>query len=190
MTCQRALSLIEDLIDGELSPAEAEQVKRHLDGCNKCRDEFKAAQRLKQLLQQIPGYDPGGDYWEETTRLIHARTIDVPPGSRLLPAVTTGAVGEHRNTLVRALVSLAASLFVLFSAILIGSNQSQEVSRMNMAEVPILATAPVSELLGGDGSPVITRAEQVQLAKGMLLMGSPGFLGRFAGLPDLTNTLE
>ena len=190
MTCQRALSLIDDYTDEDLSPAEAEQVERHLEGCSRCRGEFRTAQRLKQLLKQMPGHDPGRDYWSETARLIRARTIDVPPDDRLTLGVTIDAVGARRNALVRALVSIAASLFVLVSAILIGTSQDQRVSRMDAVSAPILATAPVSELLGADNSPMVTRAEQVRLAKGMLLMGAPGFLGRFTGLPDLMITGE
>lgn len=190
MTCQRALSLIEDYIDEDLSPAEAEWVERHLEGCSRCREEFHTAQRLKQLLKQMPRHDPDRDYWSETARLIRARTIDVPPNDQLALGVTTYVVGARRNALVRALVSVAASLFVLVSAILIGASQDQRVSRMDTVSAPILATAPVSELLGADNSPVVTRAEQVRLAKGMLLMGTPGFLGRFTGLPDLMITGE
>jgi len=190
MTCQRALSLIEDYIDEGLSPAEAERVERHLEGCSRCREEFHTAQRLKQLLKQMPRHDPGRDYWSETARLIRARTIEVPLDDRQALGVTTDAAGARRNALVRALVSVAASLFVLVSAILIGASQDQRVSRMDTVSAPILATAPVSELLGADNSPVVTQAEQVRLAKGMLLMGAPGFLGRFTGLPDLMITGE
>jgi anti-sigma factor RsiW len=190
MTCQCALSLIEDYIDENLFPAEAEQLERHLEGCSRCREEFRTAQRLKQLLKQMPRHDPGRDYWSETARLIRARTTDVPPNDRLTLGVTTDAVGARRNALVRAVVSVAASLFILVSEILIGAGQDQQVSRMDTVSAPILATAPVSELLGGDNGPVVTRAEQVRLAKGMLLMGAPGFLGRFTGLPDLTTSGE
>ena len=190
MTCQCALSLMEDYVDEDLSSAETEQVERHLEGCSRCREEFLAAQRLKQLLKQIPRHDPGRDYWSETARLIRARTIDVPANDRLGPGVSTYAVDARRNALVRALVSVAASLFVLVSAILIGAGQDQRVSRMDTVSAPILATAPVSKLLGVDNSPVVTQAEQLRLAKGMLLMGAPGFLGRFTGLPDLMITVE
>ncbi len=190
MTCQRALSLIEVFLDGELSPEEVEQLNRHLDSCSECREELHAAQRLKQLLRQMPRYNPGRDYWSETARLIRARTADVPMNDWQVPVARTSAVGERRNALVRALVSLAASLFILFSTIFIGTSQDNRVARMTTSDVPILATAPVSELLGVDNSPMVTRSEQIQLAKGMLLMGAPGFLGRFAGIPDLMVTAE
>ena len=190
MTCQRALSLIEDYVDGELSPAEAGQVERHLKSCGRCREEFLTAQRLRQLLRQVPRRDPGRDYWSETAQLIQARTIDGTLDDRQGRSVTTATIGGRRNALTRALVSVAASLFVLISAILIGAGQDDSVLCRDTVGAPVLATAPVSELLGADNSPVVTQAEQVRLAKGMLLMGAPGFLGRFAGLPDLTVTVE
>jgi len=185
MTCQRVLSQVENLIDGELSPAEAEQVQKHLEGCLSCREEFLTVQRLKQLLGQMPACDPGRDYWDQTERLILERTINVQQSHWQTPRGTTDKVRLQHNALMRALASLAASLFVLVSAILIGTNSDGKVSRMSAADVPILATAPGSELLGTDNKPLVTQAEQVRLAKGMLLMGSPGFLGRFTGLPDL-----
>ncbi len=190
MTCQRALSLIDEYIDEDLSPTEVEQVKRHLEGCSRCRQEFFTAQRLRHLLKQMPEHDPGRGYWSETARLIRARTIDVPPNDRPAFGVAVDAVGARRNALLRAAVSVAASLFVLVSAILIGTSQNQQLSRTEIAKAPILATAPVSRLLGSGNSPVVTPAEQVRLAKGMLLMGAPGFLGRFAGLPDVMDTGE
>lgn len=190
MTCQRARSQLEDYVDDELSPADAEQVRKHLEECRRCREEFLASQRLKQLLKQTPRYDPGRDYWSDTARLIRARTVDIALDDGREGRVTTGTVGTRGNALVRALVSLAASLFVLISAILLGFSQDESVSRRHGVSAPILATAPVSELLGTDNGPVVTQPEQVRLAKGMLLMGAPGFLGRFAGLPDLMVTGE
>ena len=61
---------------------------------------------------------------------------------------------------------------------------------MDTLNAPILATAPVSGLLGTDNDSVVTQTEQLRLAKGMLLTGTPGFLGRFTGLPDLIITVE
>lgn len=189
MTCQLALTLIDNLVDGELSPAEAEQVRQHLDGCKKCREEYGATRNLKKVLKRTPTYDPGPDYWSETASLIRARTIESPVGWQA-HHTTVEKTALQRRALVRSLVSVAASLFLLVSAVLVGSHQDQRISRLNVAEAPILATAPVSELLGDDKVPIVTRAEQVRLAKGLLLMGNPGFLGRFAGLPDLMPVRE
>jgi anti-sigma factor RsiW len=185
MTCQHALSLIEDCIDGDLPSAISEEVARHIQQCPTCRHEYEAAGQMKHLLSRLPVDDPGRDYWSETTRLIWARTIDAPNGG--LPVSGGSAMSQHdrRQAFFRAVLSLAASLFVLFSAILMGTTQNQRAAELNAAGTPILATASVSELLGADGDSIVTRDDQILLAKGMLLVGSPTFLGRFAGLADL-----
>ncbi|MEW5994349.1 MAG: zf-HC2 domain-containing protein [Candidatus Zixiibacteriota bacterium] len=190
MTCRHALSLVDDLLDGELSSPVAEQVRQHIDHCPSCRDEYESSRRLKQLLGWFPSPDPGHGYWIESARLIQARTTDrgEPDVSVRIDGTVAGRTG--RLALTRAVVSLAASLFVLLAAILLGTDRSEQLARINRAEAPIMATAPVSELIGPDRMPLVTENEQIRLAKGMLLMGSPGFLGRFTGLPDLTKSFE
>jgi len=189
MTCQLALTLIEDLADGELTPSETEQVRKHLESCGRCREEYQATLQLKKLLRSMPVYDPGPDYWSEIENLIWAKTIDSPIEEKT-SSTRTESIAFHRHALVRSLVSVAASLLILVAAILIGSSQDKRISKLNVSETPLLATAPVSELLGDENVPVVTLAEQVLLAKGTLLLGPPGFLGRFIGLPDLMATSE
>ncbi len=185
MTCQRARSLIEDYVDSELSTADAELLKKHLDQCGQCRQEFLASQRLRQLLKETTKYDPGRDYWSQMARLVQARTIEIPWTDGQKGPLLAQRAHVSPSSLTRALVSLVASLSILVSAMLIVGSHDQTVSHNDLADAPVLATAPVSELLS-PSSPVVTQAEQIRLAKGMLLLGSPGFLGRFAGLQDLT----
>jgi anti-sigma factor RsiW len=182
-------SSIEQYGDGELSPPEAEVIRRHLECCSRCREEYEATLRLKKLLKQKPVPDPGADYWLETAALIRARTVDSPieKGTSLFPVTE---VFPRRDALVRSLVSIAASLTLLATALLIGTSQQGRVSALNTSEAPVLATAAVSELLDAHGLPLVTRAEQMRLAKGTFLMGSPSFLGRFEGLPDLIEEIE
>ena len=190
MTCRCALELIEDYVDGELPEVTVKAVAGHLDGCRSCRQRFLEARQLKQLMRRMPGYDPGQEYWLQTEQLIRARTVEVHPCLSQPSETTVADVGDGRRALMRALVSLAASLSILVSAILIGVGQEPELSAGRQAAMPILATAPVSELLAADHGPVVTHQEQMRLARGMLLMGPPGFLGRFYGLPDLMMATE
>jgi len=189
MTCQLALTLIEDFADGELTPSETEQVRKHLESCSRCREEYQATLQLKKLLRSTPVHDPGPDYWSEIENLIRAKTIDSPTEEKTF-STRTESIAFHRHALVRSLVSVAASLLILVTAIFIGSSQDKRISKLNVSKTPLLATAPVSELLGDENVPVVTLAEQVLLAKGTLLLGPPGFLGRFIGLPDLMATSE
>ncbi len=184
MTCQQALSLIEDLVDGEVSSSLAAQVQSHLEVCSTCQKEYDQSVQLRQLLRQWSAAEPEADYWPETARLIEAKTVDLRENdhwiNRPAPAV------DGRSALLRAILSLAASLFVLFSAVLLGTKRSEPMVRINRSEAPILVTAPVSELIEAGRTPLVTPHDQERLAKGMLLMGSPGFLGRFAGLPNVS----
>ena len=189
MTCPFANRLIGDLVDGELSPAEVEQVRQHLEPCRRCREQHQETLRLTELLGHVPTFDPDPDYWSETSSIIRARTIASPVRRETYSPISEKAP-PGRHALMRSSVSVMASLFLLVSAVLVGSSHEKRISRLNVVEAPILATAPVSELLADDQVPVVTRAEQVRLAKGTLLMGNPGFLGRFVGLSDLMPTSE
>jgi anti-sigma factor RsiW len=189
MTCRLIVTLIEDYTDGELAPTKAEQVRRHLQDCSQCRREYEATLQLKKLLKQAPASEPGADYWSEISALIRARTIESPADR---PTGVSSAVktSPGRQVWIRSLVTVAASLALLLAALLVGTSQPERIATLNRSKTPILATAAVSELLGADSIPLVTRAEQVRLAKGTLLMGNPSFLGRFEGLSELMEGTE
>jgi hypothetical protein len=97
---------------------------------------------------------------------------------------------ESRTAFLRAGLSLAASLGILFTAIYLGSDRTEEISRIAPPEAPVLAAAPLSRILGPSPNPLITNQEQVRLAAGLMIMGPPGFLGRIERFPDLTTPLR
>ena len=96
----------------------------------------------------------------------------------------------RRNALVRSIVSVAASMAILFSALLIGSTQNQQISTANQSGSPVLATADVRDFLASDDTELFSSEHQRRLTLGMLLIGMPGSLGRFAALPELLNGIE
>jgi len=179
MICQRALSLLDDFLDNELPPADAAQVKAHLDGCPACRQAYDESRRLKELLKQKGTHDPGRDYWLETSQLILAKTVQL--GGPSLAAVE--AVSDHRGAFVQALVSLAASLVILVSAVIVGMNQSHAPDA-GVSGGPLLLSSSVGRQLNAT-KVIITEIERQRLAKGMLLMGPPGLLGHVGGLTQL-----
>ena len=184
MTCYQALTLLEDYVDKELPDDKEVLIREHITGCASCRKEYEATLLLKELLKQHQPPDPGQDYWTETTNLIAARTIESPPA----PTETVAAIDRRsieRNAFMRSLVSVAASLIVLFSALLLGSGQQQRLARISASEPPVFVSAPLEQVVGTDNTIIVTRDEQVRLARGMLLMGAPGTLGRFLSPFDL-----
>jgi predicted anti-sigma-YlaC factor YlaD len=177
MICQRALSLLDDFLDNELAPATAADVKAHLDGCPTCRQAYDESRRLKELLKQKGTRDPGQDYWLETSQLILARTVQLSgPGYAV-----SETVSDRRGAFVQALVSLAASLVILASAVVVGMNQSHAPDAGGGKL--LLSSAAGRQLNLAKG--IITEAERQRLAKGMLLMGPPGLLGHVGGLTQL-----
>ncbi|HWR83609.1 MAG TPA: zf-HC2 domain-containing protein [Candidatus Deferrimicrobium sp.] len=190
MTCQQALLLLDDYTDGRLVSASELQLRSHLDLCRKCREEFAAVGRLRLLMSRMPKPDPGPEYWLQTQRRIVARAIDsTVERSPATSLKRVSSPSQGRAGLGRALVSLAASLLVLFGAILLGTGTDTRLTSADSAESPVLATAPVSQLIGPDRRPIITPTEQMRLARGMTMMGAPSFIGKFAGLKDLTDTV-
>ncbi len=58
MRCDEALDLIEPLLDNELDPSVAEDLRRHLDACPSCADEAEAGRQLVDELRSLPELDP------------------------------------------------------------------------------------------------------------------------------------
>ena len=179
MTCQSTLALLEDFVDKELTTEQQAQIEKHITACDKCRAEYESAIVLKELLQNRKTPDPGQDYWLETTSLIRARTVD----SIAPPSEATGAVDRRsydRNAFVRSLVSVAASLVILFSALLLGSTHKQHLADIGTTEAPVFVSVPLEEVVASDNITIVTVEEKALVSKGMLLLGAPGILGRFA----------
>jgi anti-sigma factor (TIGR02949 family) len=57
MRCDEALDLIEPLLDNELDPSAAEDLRRHLDACPSCADDAEAGRQLLDELRSLPEID-------------------------------------------------------------------------------------------------------------------------------------
>ncbi len=184
MTCREALLLLDDYVDQELSPEQSEAVSEHLADCPGCHAEFEATIKVKELLHRKSVYSPGKDYWDETSSLILARTVE---SSFERTPVTAVDRATQKQAFVRAIVSVFASLIILFTALLVGSSKGPGFVRLTSPEAPLFSVAPIEDMVDSDNAIIVTKAERVNQAKGMLLMGSPGFLGRFALMIEVDN---
>ncbi len=183
MTCRDNVALLNDLVDGDLSPAQAETVERHLQSCSSCRAQFEDLQDLKKLLGQgQPAPDPGPDYWAENSRLILARTVELSPETPAETAVIVNVQGG-RKAFLRALASLAASLVILASALAIGQTNQTMMSRSD-SDGPFVMTSSLAGSADMDDR-LVTADERVRMARGMTLMAPPGPLGRYLVLTDI-----
>lgn len=55
--CEEALKHLLELIDGELSDSERDDVERHLRTCRSCFSRMEFERRLKQRLSALPADD-------------------------------------------------------------------------------------------------------------------------------------
>ena len=190
MTCPEAVSRLDGFVDDDLPPAEADQVREHINTCKSCRVEYELTLRLKQLLSTRTTPDPGQDYFNETENLVLARTVDnAEDDVEERPATSSERRSNRRQALWRAVLSVAASVVILFVAIYIGSSQDDQASRRETAEAPVLATAGLQDRVGPAGLEIFADDDRVRMARGILLMGSPGPLGRFSIFPEIITTL-
>ncbi len=184
MTCQDTLSCLDQLVDDELNKDRKAQVMKHIKTCEDCKKEFEEIKQIKNLLSKSKINEPNEEYWSEVTGLINARTVDVK-SVHSDHRFQSEQVSIKRNSLLRSLISTVAALVILFSALMLGSQQNQVSIAQLESGSPILATADVRSLLSPDNKALFSVNDQRHLAQGMLLVGIPGVLGRFAALPEL-----
>ena len=114
MTYRHTIHLHGDYLDGDLSPDQKDQIKRHLDTCAECRQDLEKLRRLTQALHAIEGPDPGDAYFENLTDLVMARTATMTG-----PAVSSRTIPEYRGPgrqTLTTLIKLAAAVTLLFTA--------------------------------------------------------------------------
>lgn len=52
MACSRALGQVQAFLHGELSESEADEIRHHLDACERCMDDFDVEQAIGHLLRR------------------------------------------------------------------------------------------------------------------------------------------
>ena len=164
------------LVDDELPAEKLDEVRRMLEDNPELQQYVARSRRLKELLAQIVVPDPGRQYWDETTSLILARTVEAE-AARV-------SVGSERFSLVRSLFSVAASIIILISALYIGSNGRAPMPlKTDSGEIAFAAVSVQKDISPGD-FPAYGHKEALQLARAMIVMGPPGMFGRCLLFPE------
>src|SRR5437773_707387 len=85
MTHARMQHQLSAYLDGELTPAEADEVRTHLVGCAACRETLSRLQHVKSLLQRLPERPVPEELWATIGPRIG--TPATPPPAPLRPGV-------------------------------------------------------------------------------------------------------
>ncbi|MDF1544151.1 MAG: anti-sigma factor [bacterium] len=195
MTCRHTLSLLDDFLDGSLPDSDVIALNRHLDQCESCRQEIHQAKAVKENLEKLPAQEPGEEYFEEASRLILARTghLNRIENARSFPAYDKSAayqLSEAKTAFLRSAVSFIIALFVLSSAVYIDTQAPGQLTENQRPQSKLYVSVDLTELQNADNEIIVTVAEQNKIARGMLLMGPPGSLGRGPTLNQILQSLE
>ena len=62
MDCTEVLALVYGFLDGEMSPAEADRIRQHLDECTPCLRQYGLERMVKSLLARSCGCEHAPDH--------------------------------------------------------------------------------------------------------------------------------
>ncbi len=103
MTHVRLERQLSALVDNELTPDEANEVRRHLVECGACRDELERLRMLKHLLGALPEREPPAALWASVRREL----------AQPVPSAWARALESVRSLVRRPAVAAAALAVVL-----------------------------------------------------------------------------
>jgi len=172
MTCSHFMALLDGFIDGEIDTSLSNEMQQHLSECDDCSSEYASALRLKKNLTSMAVPDPGNDYWRETTEIILARTVSADPSPPF-----NAETGQDKRAFVRSMLSVAASLFILFTAMLLGSGQDSPTVLLNQPSATIVHPPSAQDSVQVQQGVFAPTDDQTRLLRGTLLLTSPGAPG-------------
>lgn len=110
MTCEHALSRLDEYVDGDLDEAAFQEIELHLGGCAECRDEERALRALLAEAAALPKeMQPARDLWPELAERLRgaegARLVTAPVRSGWRSPMALAAAAS-------VLVAMAATLWV------------------------------------------------------------------------------
>lgn len=73
MDCERAIALVEKLVDGEAGPAEKRDAEAHLSACASCREHHRFLTAVGTHYRASDLLEPPESYWEHLPRKIQKR---------------------------------------------------------------------------------------------------------------------
>ncbi len=210
LACTGDNTLLSARLDGELTPAEEAQCAEHLARCDRCRAQYEALAKARELLRAVPSPAPPADLLPAIRAQAEARmqpeqaaaellrTVPPPvPPTDLLPAIRTAAAAQMRRDQAtrafwarwRAPAAVAAAAAVLL-AVFVPRGPAPVDEGATVAaiapEAPIAAVVQPSAPIVAE-TPAETAPASVEPAPVALAMASPrprGAARRAAATPS------
>jgi len=182
MTRRHDLSLVDDLVDNELSPERAAEVQKLIESSPEWRERYQETTRLVNALRQKKITDPEETRWVESANRVLDRTAAHHGYDDRF--ITKKEYQAGVGSLMRSMLSLAASIVILAATVYLGA-QTDRIAEKAPNSHPILVAAPMAEPVHSYPTVFSGHDSQARLARAVMLLGSPGMLGRAVGLAEL-----
>jgi anti-sigma factor RsiW len=131
--------LLSSLLDGELTPREADGVRAHLAECAECRREFEFISEARTLVRDLPPVDPPFGFFERMVRPRHrwARAGVAALAGAAAVSVAFMAVAAPREPHVSPHVAQLVSAHTASA-----STSGEPISELTPAAVPVSFKGP------------------------------------------------
>lgn len=176
MTCFNIQKLLHEYIDNELDQVQQNEIAAHLESCSECHELWAELNGLKNLLGQKRTPQPPESYWEETTRLIMAKTVDLADEPTEVISIYEEE-SEKKTAFRRSLLSVAASIALLLVSI--GLNSSSLTTRFaqNESEPLVFTTVELNQKFDLKSHMTDEQLAKFALIDNSVSMGFPGIPG-------------
>jgi len=169
MNCGRVTNQLSAYIDRELTGAELLSIRSHLGGCDSCRAEYEALNRLKTMLGRLGTPEPRSDFVASTLRRFE------PAGSGFSAGRRAGQDGiSLPSGWFTARRTVTALMERLQDAGSMGAQPSASASRPvgRSSPAPASAIAAVRRLIAGITGPRLTMSATTGLVAAALILTS------------------
>lgn len=159
---------------GELPASEAQEVRRHVDGCEACSGELVRVREVHKLLAEAPlHHAPAGRLEDEVFALVALEpvgrlasqapaAIEPPDDLERAALVRAGVISPRRSRVTTVLVPALGAATVVLG--ILGINWRSEADRMRDDLGPAPQTLQLVNLSGSPEPPADTTVELVQYA--------------------------
>ena len=152
MTCKDTIDKLQDYLDGDLKEKHSKEIETHLEHCFKCKREYRALTKLREVFRKERITLPSEEQWQKTWRNIEVN-ISVPKLSwyrGMMVSLDTFAMRLFGSRSITLRFAVSTGLFIVGTVLgAMYLTPSREISlrvfkeEHKIKEVPIFKEAAV-----------------------------------------------
>ena len=154
MNCQQTQNMLDDYLDGNLSPIQLSHVESHLHECGECQHVYSQAQQLATRLKDMPIEPASADFEQRMTELLQ-------------PAAKEKSGSQH---FMQGFASAIAASFLLWFVVTSFTPESDTINSITVAA----AKPQTIDLVFNMPADLADARLTIELPEQMEIIGHPG----------------